>query len=450
MSATPPPVLSVAITEGLSLHEAQASTELADLTSPKESEPDLNAMPSPAEQILAWDHENVLQTYARLPVVMERGDGALLWDVDGKRYIDLESGGRAGNALGHAHPEIARALAEQAGKLLYLSNDFYNEHAGRLAHELAATTSCKRVFFQNSGAEANECALKLARKYAKQRHGQDCFEIVTALNSFHGRTLGTITATGQPKYQQGYEPLPGGFTYVTYNDVEALERAVGPRTAALMFEPILGETGCHPATPEFLRAARRLCNERGIPLLLDEVQTGYGRTGTFWAYEQYGITPDVVTLAKAMGGGLPMGACFATEEVASAFAPGDHGCTFGGNPSSCATALAALRVMRDENLVAEAARKGELLQSLLRRMNERHGFFSDVRGRGLMAGVDLKEPVATQALLAALEAGLVVSASGPNTLRLLPALVIPDSLLEEGMAILEGVILAQLAQKGAH
>ncbi|MBW3625882.1 MAG: aspartate aminotransferase family protein [Armatimonadetes bacterium] len=410
-------------------------------------------MPPSAEQVIAWDQQNILQTYARLPVVMERGEGALLWDVNDKRYIDLESGGRAGNALGHAHPKIAQALADQARKLLYLSNDFYNPHAAKLAHELAATTNCTRVFFQNSGAEANECAIKLARKYAKREHGASCVEIVTAVNSFHGRTLGALTATGQPKYQEGYEPLPGGFTYVPFNDVAALEAAVGLQTAALMFEPILGESGCYPATKEFLQAARRICDERDIPLLLDEVQTGYGRTGKFWAYEHYGIEPDVVTLAKAMGGGLPMGACFATEAVASAFAPGDHGCTFGGNPASAATALAALEVMREESLVEESARKGDRLLSLLEEMDRRHGLFSEIRGEGLMVGVDLKEPLAREVMLAALDAGLVISASGPHTLRLLPALVIPDALLEEAVSILETVILQQVQQapqKGAH
>jgi acetylornithine/succinyldiaminopimelate/putrescine aminotransferase len=295
MPTTPSPV-SVAITEGLTLSEALSASEAA-LPLSTDSSP-----MSSFDQVKNRDHDFILQTYGRLPVAMERGEGALLWDVEGKRYIDLLSGGRAGNALGHAHPKITEALTEQAKKTLFLSNDFYQPNAALLAEELAKTTNCKRSFFQNSGAEANECAIKLARKWAKREHGEDCFEIVTAVNSFHGRTLATITATGQPKYQEGYEPLPGGFTHIPFNDVEALKKAIGPQTAALMFEPILGETGCFPASQEFLQTARQLCDEKGILLILDEVQTGFGRTGTFWAYEQYEIEPDIVTLAKSLGG----------------------------------------------------------------------------------------------------------------------------------------------------
>ncbi len=451
---SPSPV-SLAITEGLTQLEALHATAVEasaqrppSLPSPSmtlTADSALVSPPAPLDvQVRTWDHAHILQTYGRLPVVMERGAGALLWDVNGKRYVDLESGGRAGAALGHAHPAIAAALAEQAAKLLYLSNDFYQPNAARLAMELAKTTECGRVFFQNSGAEANECAIKLARKWAKREHGPACVEIITAEKSFHGRTLATITATGQPKYQAGYEPLPEGFRYVPFNDADTLEAAMGPNTAAVMLEPILGESGCFPATLEFMHAARRLCDQHGALLILDEVQTGYGRTGRFWAYEHYGIQPDIVTLAKALGGGLPMGACFAREEVASAFVPGDHGCTFGGNPASSATALASLRVMREENLVAEAERKGDLLQALLHGVNDRLGCFSDIRGKGLMAGVDLREPVAAQVLLAALEGGVIVSASGSHTLRLLPALTIPDAILEEGIALVEQAITSVL------
>jgi acetylornithine/N-succinyldiaminopimelate aminotransferase len=392
------------------------------------------------DQIKDWDSHYILQTYGRLPVALERGEGALLWDVEGKRYIDLQSGGRAGNALGHAHPKIVEALTEQAKKLLYCSNDFYPTNAAQLAKELAQTTTCQRIFFQNSGAEANECAIKLARKWAKREHGDGCVEIVTAFNSFHGRTLATITATGQPKYQEGYEPLPGGFRYIPFNDVEALKTAIGPQTAALMFEPILGETGCVPASPEFLQTARQLCDEKGILLILDEVQTGFGRTGTFWAYEAYGIEPDIVTLAKSLGGGLPMGACFAREEVATAFQPGDHGCTFGGNPASSATALAALKALREDHLIEEARRKGERLQAHLHAINEKQDVFSDIRGRGLMAGVDLKEPLAKEVMLSALDQGLILSISNPHTIRLLPAYVISDEQLQEAMEIFADVL----------
>ncbi len=392
------------------------------------------------EQVKEWIDQYVMRTYTRLPVVFVKGRGARLWDAEGREYIDFESGGRAGNALGHSHPAIAEALRQQADRLLFLSNDFYHYSLGRLASLLAETTPCCRAFFNNSGAEVNETAIKLARKWAKQNRGEAYYEIITALNSFHGRTLATITATGQPKFQKGFEPLPEGFRYVPFNDLQALEEAIGPHTCAVMLEPILGESGIYPATREYLQGVRQLCDEKGLLLILDEVQTGFGRTGRFWAYEHYDIVPDIVTNAKTLGGGLPIGVCLAKPEVASAFVPGDHGCTFGGNPASCTAALTALKVLKEEQLIQRAERLGQLFLSELYKIRERTRAITDIRGLGLMIGFDLAKPVAREVMLSALEKGLVINASSEYTIRLLPALVIPEEDVYQGLAILEQVI----------
>ncbi|MGQ9697511.1 MAG: acetylornithine/succinylornithine family transaminase, partial [Armatimonadota bacterium] len=330
--------------------------------------------------------------------------------------------------------------SELIASMPYLSNDYYHYYQGKLAADLAQTTNCKRAFFVNSGAEANETAIKLARKWAHTVRGIDRPEIITAENSFHGRTLAAITATGQPKYQKGFEPLPAGFRYVPFNDVEALKAAVTLSTAAIMLEPIQGESGIHPATQEFMSAARELCDQHNILLILDEVQTGFGRTGRFWAYEHYDVQPDVLTNAKTLGGGLPIGVCLATEEVASAFGPGDHGCTFGGNPISCAAALAALKCVREEHLVENAERVGDVLRRRLEDMAVRTGAVSDIRARGLMIGIDLKLPVAPQAVLKGLEHGLVLTASSDVTLRLLPALILTEDQATEAAWTLQNVI----------
>lgn len=393
-----------------------------------------------SQQVVQWYDDHCMRTYRRLPVVFVRGEGCYLWDAEGRRYLDLVSGGRAGNALGHGNPKVAEAVSKQIATLPYLSNDFYHYFQGRLAAELAETTNCKRAFFVNSGAEANETAIKLARKWAHQVRGIEKPEIITFFDSFHGRTLGALTATGQPKYQRGFEPLPEGFRYVPFNDAKALEEAITPSTAAVMLEPILGESGIKPAAPEFMQAVRRLCDQNNILLILDEVQTGFGRTGRFWAYEHYGIQPDILTNAKTLGGGLPIGVCLATEEVASAFGPGDHGCTFGGNPICCAAALASLEYVRENNLVENAERVGDILRRRLEEMAVRTQAVAEIRGMGLMIGVDLVRPVAQQAVLKGLEHGLVLTASSEVTLRLLPALVFGETHATEAAWALQNVI----------
>jgi len=393
-----------------------------------------------AHQVTQWYDQYCMKTYRRLPVVFVRGEGVYLWDAEGRRYLDLESGGRAGNALGHGNPRVAEAVSKLIASMPYLSNDYYHYYQGRLAAELAQTTNCTRAFFVNSGAEANETAIKLARKWAHTVRGIEQPEILTAVDSFHGRTLAAITATGQPKYQKGFEPLPPGFRYIPFNDVEALADAVTPSTAAIMLEPIQGESGIHPATQEFMLAARQLCDQHNLLLILDEVQTGFGRTGRFWAYEHYGIQPDILTNAKTLGGGLPIGVCLATEEVASAFGPGDHGCTFGGNPISCAAALAALECVREDRLVENAERIGDVLRRRIEEMAVRTGAVSEVRGFGLMLGIDLKVPVAPQAVLKGLEHGIVLTASSDVTLRLLPALILNEAQATEAAWTLQNVI----------
>lgn len=394
-----------------------------------------------ADQVMAWNHQFVMQTYGRLPIVLERGQGVRLWDARGMRYLDLVSGGRAGNAIGHGNPVIAEALHRQALQVCYVSNDFYNYPAAALAKRLAETTQCRRAFFVNSGAEASETAIKLARKWARKRYGSERYEILSARMSFHGRTLGALTATGQEKFQQGFEPLPAGFRYVPFNDVAALEAAISPATCAIFLEPVQGESGINVATQEYLQAARRLCDRHGLLLLLDEVQTGVGRSGRFWAHEHYGIQPDVLTVAKTLGGGAPIGACLATEEASTGFGRGDHGCTFGGNPLCAAAALATLDYIRDHDLVRNAAEMGAYLTEKLLALQHNTGKIAQVRSLGLLVGVDLPQPGAMDVVLRCAQEGLLVHASSEKTLRLLPPLVIQREEVDEAVGILESVLL---------
>ncbi|HEY3284024.1 MAG TPA: aspartate aminotransferase family protein [Armatimonadota bacterium] len=394
-----------------------------------------------ADQVLSWNRQYIMQTYGRLPVVLERGEGVRVWDARGMRYLDLVSGGRAGNALGHGNKAVAEALYQQALRGAFFSNDYYHYPQAALAKKLAETTRCQRAFFVNSGAEASETAIKLARKWAKKKHGANRTEILTAEMSFHGRTLAAITATGQAKFQQGFEPLPAGFRYVPLNNVAALEAAISPQTCAIFMEPVQGESGIRPASQEYLKAVRRLCDEHGLLMILDEVQTGNGRSGRFWAYEHYGIEPDVLTTAKTLGGGAPIGVCLATEDAATGFGPGDHGCTFGGNPLSCAAALAALDYIEEHKLVEHAAEMGEYFQSRLRKMGETTGLISEVRGLGLLIGVDLTQPMAMDVVQRGCQEGLLIHASSDKTLRLLPPMIIQREEVDEALSLLECLLL---------
>lgn len=389
-----------------------------------------------AEEIFAKSDRAVMHTYGRFRLAFVRGEGARLYDVEGRAYLDLVSG-LAVTALGHGHPKLKKAIVEAAETLLHTSNLFYIPPQAELAAALTEVTPFDRVFFCNSGAEANEAAIKLARRYHVKAGNPGRFEVITALNSFHGRTLATVTATGQPKYHAGFEPLPTGFRYVPLNDLKALEEAITDQTAAVMLEPIQGEGGVHPCTREYLEGVRRLCDERGLLLIFDEVQTGVGRTGTFLAAEQYGVYPDICTLAKGLGGGVPIGATLATEEAAKGFEPGTHASTFGGNFLATRAGLAVMEVLFQDGLlkrVPEAAKRlHDGLEALSRRMP---GVFGEVRGLGLMVGVELHVP-GSKFLAECQKRGVLVNVIGGKVLRLLPPLVISDAEIDEALEVLE-------------
>lgn len=355
-----------------------------------------------------------LQVYARQPLTLVRGEGCWVWDDAGNRYLDLVAG-IAVNVLGHAHPAIVAALAEQASTLVQVSNLYYTVPQLDLAEALLSRSPFDRAFFTNSGTEANETAIKLARRHGGQRGAH---EIVALEGSFHGRTLGALAATGQPKYRAPFAPLPAGFLHVAREDVTALAAAVGERTCAVLIEPIQGESGIHPLTDAFLLAAREACDRVGALLIFDEVQTGMGRTGTFFAFEQTSVVPDAATLAKGLGGGVPIGALLVRESAAS-FQAGDHGTTQGGNPLSCAAALATLETIDTEELMANALARGAQLAAGLASLG------SEVRGRGLMLGLETRLPVAKRIVALARERhSLLVNATGETTLRLVPPLTI--------------------------
>jgi acetylornithine/N-succinyldiaminopimelate aminotransferase len=376
---------------------------------------------------------HIIPTYKRWPVTFVAGSGARLTDAAGRTFIDCVAG-IAVASVGHAHPRVAAAIADQAHRLVHVSNLYATEPQELLAHRLAALSGGLLSFFCNSGAEAIEAALKLARKRAHQK-GVARPRIVTAEGSFHGRTLGALTATGQPAKRHGFGPLPEGFSYVAYGDVDALEAAMGDDVAAVLLEPIQGEAGVVVPPKGYLSAARGLCDHFDALLMLDEVQTGVGRTGRWWAYEHEGVAPDVVCVAKALAGGLPMGACLATPAAAAAFAPGDHASTFGGGPVQSAAALATLDVIAEEGLLERAHRAGEALTQGLGRIWPAE----EVRGRGLLCAVAFGAPVARSVVAAALERGLLVNDATPTVVRLAPPLVLGDDDLDAALTILAEV-----------
>jgi predicted acetylornithine/succinylornithine family transaminase len=362
-----------------------------------------------------------MHTGRRLPVTFVRGQGCLVYDDDGHEYLDLVAG-IAVNLLGHSHPEVAAAVAGQAKKLIHTSNLYYTEPQVELARRLVELSFPSRVFLCNSGAEANEAAIKIARKWGG-RHRNGAFQIITTVGSFHGRTLATVTAGGQPKYSDPFKPLPDGFIHVHYNDLDAIKAATGAQTVAVMLEPVMGEVGIIPATPGYLEGVRKWCDDKGLLLILDEVQTGLGRTGRWFAHQHHGVTPDVMTLAKGLGGGVPIGACLAAPK-ADVFEPGDHGSTFGGNPLACVAALAVLKVIERDGLVGHAAEMGEMLHAAIRSLGGK-----EVRGLGLMQAVEFAEPRAKAFQQACLDARLVVNAVDDNTIRFVPPLIItPDQI----------------------
>jgi predicted acetylornithine/succinylornithine family transaminase len=373
---------------------------------------------------MALDKEYVMQTYGRLPIVLVKGEGARVWDSEGREYLDFLAG-IAVCGLGHCHPKVTRAIQQQAETLLHVSNIFYNELQPQLAKQLAELTNMERVFFQNSGAEANECAIKIARKWGKAHGGPACSDIITFHGSFHGRTLATVTATAQEKYQAPFAPLPGGFKYAHVGDVAELDAMLDEHTCAVMIEPIQGESGVKPVPAEFLHAIRALCHESGILMICDEVQTGIGRTGRFLASQSVGVNPDIITLAKGVANGVPMGVCLARGEAASTLVPGDHGSTFGGQPLACAAALAVLDTLIEDNLMQNAACVGDYFRGELSKLSvEMPDKVKEARGIGLMVGLELSIPLAKAVLTNLLEQGIIANAIGDTVLRFLPPLIV--------------------------
>lgn len=392
-----------------------------------------------SEAIMAMSDAYVMGTYSRFPVALVRGEGCRVWDADGREYLDFVAG-IAVCALGHGHPAMAEAIHKvvESG-LLHCSNLYYIESQALLARRLAEKSGLDRAFFCNSGAEANEAAIKLARRWAWKKGRGDRVTIVAAEQSFHGRTMAALTATGQPKYHEGFSPLPNGFRHVPYNDLEALAEAVRDDTCAVLLEPIQGEGGLRPADPDYLRGVEQLCRERDVLFMMDEVQTGMGRTGAWFGFQHYGVTPDVVTLAKGLGGGVPIGACLARGEAAEALEPGTHASTFGGNPFVCRVALAVMDVMERDNLPERARVMGERLGDGLRELMGRFPRIRDVRGRGLMWGLEWDGPVAG-IVRRAMEKGLLLVSAGPNVVRFVPPLIVSETELHQALLIVEACL----------
>jgi len=368
----------------------------------------------------------------RIPVTVTRGQGVKVWDDKDKEYIDFV-GGWAVCVLGHCHPVMVKALEKQAKTLIQTSHIYYTLPYIKLAELLVKNSCFDRVFMGNSGLEANEGAVKLARRYGKLKLN-GAYEVITAFQSFHGRSLAMTAATGQPKYQEPYQPLPPGFINVPYNDIEAIKSATTEKTCAVMLEPVQGEGGVNLPAPGYLKAVRRWCDEKGLRLIFDEIQTGVGRLGTLWGYQTYGVEPDIMTIAKGLGGGVPIGAFLAKEDTAAVFQPGDHGTTFGGNPLTCATALAVLDYVIKNDVPGAAEQAGAYLIKGLKKLQKGYPFIKEVRGQGLLVAFEFDREIAAAVLTACLATGVLVNAVKPNAIRLMPPLVITNEEIDEGLA----------------
>ncbi len=388
-------------------------------------------------EIQALNDQYVINTYGARKLAITRGEGITLWDADGKEYLDCFAGIAVCN-LGHCHPAVTEAIREQAGKLIHVSNLYYIEPQVNLAERLSKQCFAQKWFFCNGGAEANEAAIKLARRYWAQK-GTPKPGIVTAEQSFHGRTLATITATGQPKYRQGFEPMMPGFSYVQFNDIAALENAITPEVGAVLIEPIQGEGGVRMPVEGYLRAVRELCTKKNVLLIFDEVQTGLGRTGALFAHQGYGVTPDIMTLAKGLANGVPIGAMGCTDEAATGFGPGMHACTFGGNPLSTAASVATIDTLTAPGFIEAAAKTGDYFLGRLNALAADHAIIVDVRGKGLMIGVEFKEAV-SPLIGKMLDAGVICGPAGPNVLRFLPPLIITTEQIDRVMAVLSACL----------
>ena len=384
------------------------------------------------------EHKYFMPTVERTPITLVRGQGVRVWDEDGREYLDFV-GGWAVDSLGHCHPVVAEAVMEQVKTLIHTSNQFYTIPQIRLAELLVQNSCLDKVFFGNSGTEVNEGAVKLARRYGKH-YLNGAYEVITAKASFHGRTLAMVAATGQAKFQEPYVPLPVGFINVEYNSVEAIKVATTSQTCAVMLEPLQGEGGVNLPDEGYLTAVRAWCDQKGILLILDEIQTGLGRTGTLFAYEQHGIEPDIMTLAKGLASGLPIGVILAKER-ASVFTPGEHGSTFGGNPLACAAGYATLKFIIEKDIAGNARRVGEHLASGLGTLKDKFPFITDVRGRGLLVAMEFNRDIAQSVVTACLDRGLLLNRLKPNALRFMPPLVISDEEVDEAIGILDGALL---------
>jgi predicted acetylornithine/succinylornithine family transaminase len=391
-------------------------------------------------EIAALTDKYVARTYARIPIALVRGRGTKVWDAEGKEYLDFLAG-IAVNSLGHCHPAIVRAIREQSKKLLHVSNLYHVLPQSELARELCNHSFAERVFFCNSGAEANEAAIKLVRRYGLEKLGGK-YEILSTHNSFHGRTLATLTATGQEKIRAGYDPLPTGFRQVPYNDLAAIEEAIDEKkTAAILVEPIQAEGGVNVPDEVYMRGLRELCDQRGILLIFDEVQTGMGRTGTLFGYEHFAIKPDIMTLAKALGGGLPLGAMLAREEIATSFGPGSHASTFGGNPVACSAGLVVMQTLLGGAL-KNCLQMGQYFVKGLEALQKRFSFIREVRGKGLMIGMEL-EIEGSKVADSCMQEGLLLNCTAYKVLRFVPPLTIKRNEIDRGLDILEKVLARQ-------
>ena len=387
------------------------------------------------EEIMQVYYEYVMPTYTRSPLVMVKGKGIKAYDIEGKEFLDFFPGW-AVSGLGHCHPKVVKAIKEQVGKIIHVSNNYYNELQGKLAKKIIENSFDGKVFFCNSGAEAVEGAIKLSRKVG---YPSGKYEIITMEDSFHGRTLAAITATAQPKYQEGFGPLPGGFIYAKFNDLESVKSKITDKTAAIMLEPIQGEGGINVASEEFIAGLKKICDEKKILLVFDEVQTGIARTGKMFCYQHYDVTPDIMTLAKSLGGGFPIGAMVAKKEIADVLQPGTHASTFGGSPLACAAALAVFEAIEEGNLVEKAVRRGRYLHNRLSLLKKDFPFVKVVRGKGLMQAVEL-EIEGKHIVDKCVEKGLLINCTQKKVLRIMPPLVVKNADIDAAVAILQEVM----------